>query len=311
MHEPRAYLNGRWLPASRAAIMHFDAGFVLGATVSEQLRTFAGQLFRLDEHLDRLFNSLELVGINPGLSRQELAATATQLASMNHALLAAGDDLGLTIFVTPGPYATLAPANAGGPVVGLHTYPLPFRIWSEKYSHGEHLVVTDVQQVPDRCWPRHLKCRSRMHYFLADQRARQLDPEARAVLLDERGCLTETASANLLVYRRDEGLISPPLAEILPGISRAMVLELAAKLGLRTSERGLSPEDAAGADEILLTSTPSCLLPVTRFQGQAIGTGRPGEVYHRLLDAWGQAVKVDIAAQAIDHAMRPTSVPMP
>ncbi|HWC90060.1 MAG TPA: aminotransferase class IV, partial [Pirellulales bacterium] len=301
----------RWMPASRAAIMHFDAGFVLGATVSEQLRTFAGQLFRLDEHLDRLFHSLELVGVNPGRSQQELGSIATQLASMNHALLVEGDDLGLTIFVTPGPYATLAPPEAGGPVVGLHTYPLPFRIWSEKYSHGEHLVVTDVQQVPERCWPRQLKCRSRMHYFLADQRARQIDPDARAVLADERGCLTETASANLLVFRRGEGLVSPPLADILPGISRATVLELAAGLGIGTAERPLGSEDVAGADEVLLTSTPSCILPVTRFQGLPIGAGKPGEVYHQLLDAWGQAVGVDIAAQAICHATRPTSVPAP
>ncbi|HEY5311994.1 MAG TPA: aminotransferase class IV [Pirellulales bacterium] len=290
--------------------MHYDAGFVLGATVSEQLRTFAGQLFRLDEHLDRLFHSLEFVGVNPGRSRQELGAIAIQLASMNHALLAEGDDLGLTIFVTPGPHATLAPPDGGGPVVGLHTYPLPFRHWSDKYSHGEHLVMTDIEQVPERCWPRHLKCRSRMHYFLADQRARLIDPSARAVLADEQGFLTETASANLLVFRRDEGLVSPPLADILPGISRAVVLELAAGLGIPTSERRLDPADAASADEILLSSTPSCLLPVTQFQSRAIGGGKPGEVYHQLLDAWSQAVGLDIAAQAICHAMRPTSTPM-
>lgn len=311
MHEPRAYLNGRWLPASRAAIMHYDAGFVLGATVSEQLRTFGGELFRLDEHLERLFGSLEVVGVQPGLSRHEMHAIARQLASMNHALLAEGDDLGLTIFVTPGPYSTLAPPQFGGPVIGMHTYPLPFGNWAEKYACGEHLVVTEIRQVPASCWPRHLKCRSRMHYFLADQQARQVDPAARAVLLDEDGCLTETSTSNLLVFRRDEGLLSPPVADILPGISRDVVLELARPLGIAIGERRIRPDDAASADEVMLSSTPSCLLPVTRFQGQPIGSGEPGPIYSRLLEAWSNVVNVNIAEQAATHAVRPTNSVLP
>jgi branched-subunit amino acid aminotransferase/4-amino-4-deoxychorismate lyase len=311
MHEPRAYLNGRWLPASRAAIMHYDAGFVLGATIAEQLRTFAGELFRLDEHLDRLLRSLQFVGIDPGLTRTELESTATQLASMNHGLLDEGDDLGLTIFVTPGPYPTLAPPRDIGPAVGLHTFPLPFGLWADKYSAGQSLVLTDIQQVPERCWPRHLKCRSRMHYYLADQRARLIDPGARALLLDEHGCVTETATANLLLVRRDEGIVSPPLADVLPGISRAMVLALARQLGLDTHERRLTPEDVAGADEVLLTSTPSCLLPVTHFEGKPVGAGQPGEVYRQLLSAWSKAVDVDISVQAARYASRPTTATLP
>jgi branched-subunit amino acid aminotransferase/4-amino-4-deoxychorismate lyase len=288
--------------------MHYDAGFILGATVSEQLRTFDGKLFRLGEHLDRLLASLELVGIHPGLSRQDLESVATQLASMNHGLLADSDDLGLTIFVTPGPYATLAPAAATGPVVGLHTYPLPFHLWADKYEQGESLVVTSIEQVPAGCWPRQLKCRSRMHYYLADKQAREIDPGARALLIDQQGCVTETATANVLVFRRDEGLVSPPLGDIFPGISREMVLELARGLGVRSSERRMAPEEVAAADEVLVTSTPNCLLPVTRFQNTPLGDGRPGDLYRELLRAWSKAVDVEIAAQASQYQSRPERV---
>src|SRR3990172_7172117 len=104
VHEalPVAFMNGRWIPAAELVIPISDAGFVLGATVTEQMRTFRGQVFRLDDHLKRLFRSLEITGIDPGYSSQELAEIAHQAASRNHSLLAADDDLGVGMFVTPG-----------------------------------------------------------------------------------------------------------------------------------------------------------------------------------------------------------------
>ena len=311
MPEPLAYLNGRLLPASQAVVPVYDAGFVQGATVSEQLRTFRGQLFRLDDHLSRLWRSLEIVDIDPGLTRAQLAAAATELVAENHRLLAAGDDLGLAIFVTPGPYATLAPATdpdrqAGstGPTVGMHTYPLPFQLWAEKYERGEALVVPNVRQVPGACWPAELKCRSRMHYFLADRQASALEPGAKALLTDVDGFVSETATANVIAYFAREGLVSPPRSTILPGVSLGMVLELARQLNISASERALSPDDLQAADEVFLSSTPSCLLPVASLDGRAIGAGRPGPIYSRLLHAWGEKVGVDIAAQARQFADR-------
>ena len=101
MSEPLAYLNG-WVPAAQAVVPVYDAGFIQGATVSEQLRTFGGDCFALDRHLARLARSLEIVGIDAGLSIDELGTIATELATHNYRLLAAGDDLGLSMFVTPG-----------------------------------------------------------------------------------------------------------------------------------------------------------------------------------------------------------------
>jgi branched-subunit amino acid aminotransferase/4-amino-4-deoxychorismate lyase len=218
--------------------------------VAEQLRTFGGKLFRLEMHLDRLARSLAIVGVDPGLAREELAQIASELAARNYKLLDPADDLGLTIFVTPGPnpgFAALAPHQ--GPTVCLHTQPIPFSAWAGKYETGDSLVITDVRQIPAACWPPELKCRSRMHYFLADREARQRQPGARALVLDERGMVTEASSANVLAYRRAEGLISPPAERILPGVTVAVVEELAGQHGIPFVHRELTPNDVALADE--------------------------------------------------------------
>jgi len=309
MDEPRAFLNGRWIPGWAAAIPVGDAGFVLGATVAEQLRTFAGKLFRLEDHLARLQQSLAIVGVDPGMTVDRLAAVAQELAARNHRLLAPGDDLGLSILVTPGAYRAYGPSGPASPTVCLHTYPLPFYLWAEKYGRGEALVNSDVEQVSPRSWPPGLKCRSRMHYYLADRRAAGRDPGARALLLDRQGFVTETSTANVLVFRSAEGLISPPAEKILRGISLAVLVELARELGIPTVYRDLTPPEVASADEVLLTSTPVCLLPVTRLDGRPIGDGRPGEVFRRLLAAWSGLVGLDIAGQAKSFAGRDLTDP--
>jgi branched-chain amino acid aminotransferase len=304
MEEPEAFLNGRWIPASAAAIPIGDAGFVLGATVAEQLRTFGGKLFRLEDHLARLQQSLAIVGVDPGMTTGQLAAVARELAARNHRLLAAGDDLGLSILVTPGAYPAYRPSGPASPTVCLHTYPLPFGLWAQKYGRGEALVSSEVEQVSPRSWPPGLKCRSRMHYYLADRRATGSEPGARALLLDREGFVTEASTANVLAFRSWEGLISPPIEKILPGISLAVLAELAGQLGIGTAYRDLRLDELSSAEEVLLASTPTCVLPVTRLDGRPVGGGRPGGVFGRLLAAWSELVGVDIAGQAEQFAGR-------
>jgi branched-subunit amino acid aminotransferase/4-amino-4-deoxychorismate lyase len=299
MPGPIAYLNGQRIPAPQIAISATDAGFIQGVTVAEQLRTFGGKLFRMEMHLSRLRRSLEIVGVDPGLSDADLTRIAGEIAAHNHGLLDPADDLGLTIFVTPGPYPVYAATGArSGPTVGIHTYPLPFANWADKYRTGESLVVTDVMQVPTRCWPPELKCRSRMHYYLADKRAREIEPGARALLLDEGDAVTEASTANILIYRVDTGLISPPKEHILPGVTVAVLEELALQLGIPFLHREMYVEDVAAADEVLLCSTSPCVWSVVRLNGRLIADGQPGPMSRRLRDAWNQMVGLDIEAQA-------------
>ncbi len=305
MSKPLAYFNGNWIPADAAAVSAVDAGFVLGIAVAEQLRTFAGRIFRLKEHLDRLEHSLQIIGVDPGLTQQQWIVIAQELVDKNYHNLKPGDDLGVSIFVTPGIYPSYSPQKKSGrPTVCLHAYPLPFNLWAEKYRVGQALATTEIQQVPGQCWPAELKCRSRMHYYLADKLAQKIDPDARAVLLDSEGYVTEASTANVVIYRKDKGLISPPRKKILPGISLAVLLEIAGRLGMPCSENELTEGDLAAADEIILTSTPMCLLPVTRFNGRPIGGECPGEVFCQLIATWSESVGVDIIAQAERFARR-------
>ncbi len=298
MVDEQAYLNGKFLPASAMRLPPTDAGFVLGVTVAEQLRTFRGELFRLEDHLNRLAHSLKLVGVDPGTDPERMAATARELVAHNRTLLGPEEELGLSVFATPGTYATFAPEGPPEPTLGMHTYRLPFRLWAEKYRTGQALRTASVRQVPRECWPTELKCRSRMHYYLADREAAAQEPGARALLLDLDGRVSEASTANVLVYRRGEGLISPPLERILHGISLDVAFRLAGRLGIGTVFRDLTPAEVAQSDEVLLSSTSPCLLPVTRFDGRPIGTGKPGEVFRSLIAAWSELVGVDIVAQA-------------
>lgn len=294
-----AFVNGRLLPATEVAVPVDDAGFMMGVTIPEQLRTFGGKLFRLEQHLERLFRGLSIVGVEIEFTPNQLADFARELVAHNHRLLPPGDDLGLTLFVTPGPYT----ATAGrGPLVCMHTRPLAHGSFAPLYEHGQDLVTTSIKQIPANCWPTELKCRSRMHYWLADNEAKRISPSARALMLDQDDFVTEASTANLLVYRRDVGLISPPKESILPGISVAMLADLAERCGIPFTHHPLRTDDCLRADEVLLCSTSPCVWPVLRINGQTIGTGSPGEVFGRLIAAWSKHVGIDIVAQAKRHA---------
>ena len=179
----------------------------------------------------------------------------------------------------------------------IHAFPLAFASWAGAYDAGVALRSVSTTQIPPSCWPIELKCRSRMHYHLADREARAAEPGARALLLHADGRVSETSTANVVVVVNG-ALRTPPPGDALAGISLAHLHTLAHGLGIGWQERSLSLADLAAADEILLTSTPNCLLPVTRLDGQAIGDGRPGPLFARLLAAWGRDVGIDIATQA-------------
>lgn len=303
MTEPLAYLNGQFIPGSQAAVSVVDGGFVQGTAVAEQLRTFGGTLFRLEEHVKRLFRSLAIIEVEPPHDDQQLIQIALELTAHNHSLLAVGDDLGLAMFVTPGRYGAMTP-DSQGPTVCMHTFPLRFAVWAAKYRQGESLATTDVEQVSARSWPPELKCRSRMHYYLADRAARFRFPGSRALMTDEDGFVTEATTANIALYSKKAGLGLPPEEKVLPGISLSVLAELADDANISVSQRDLTPLDVAMADEVFLTSTSPCMLPVTRFNGQAIGSGVPGPAFGRFLAAWNELVGLDIVAQAERFASR-------
>jgi branched-subunit amino acid aminotransferase/4-amino-4-deoxychorismate lyase len=295
------------VPASQAHLAIYDAAIVLGATVTEMTRTFRHRLFRLDEHLDRLLRSLRYTRMDTALTKQELAVISHELVEHNARLIDADDELGLIHFVTAGEYPTYAGmagrAARTTPTVCVHTFPMPFELWAKKMTEGAHVVTPSIRHVPPQCYDPKVKYRSRMHYYLADHEARLVAADAIALLLDLDGNVTETGGANFLIVEHGQ-LVSPTLRNILPGISRATAIELAAKLGIPFQARDIQVYSVINADEAFLTSTPYCLMPATRINGLAIGDGRPGPIFRRLMDAWSQEVGLDIIQQILEVGRR-------
>jgi branched-subunit amino acid aminotransferase/4-amino-4-deoxychorismate lyase len=298
MNEVSAYFNGTWVSGSELCISVDDAGFLLGATVTERLRTFRGQPFQLNEHLARLRHSLEIVGLDCEAITDQVAKAVTEFIRRNQVLIDAGDDWSIVAFATPGA------AGKSRPTVCVHGYPLPFLSWAAQYETGLPVVVSRIRQMPPNCLPPELKCRSRMHFYLADREASFKRPGARAILLDQDGFIAEATTANVVVHRKGEGLISPPTEHILAGVSLGVVQELAARIAVPFVTRRLAVDEFCSADEALLTSTSICLLPIVACDGQSIGDGQPGPVFRRLLAAWSEMVGVDIADQARRYSNR-------
>jgi branched-subunit amino acid aminotransferase/4-amino-4-deoxychorismate lyase len=135
-----------------------------------------------------------------------------------------------------------------------------------------------------------------MHWWIAEQQAKDVDPEASALLVDAAGHVTETAAANLAVVK-DGTVLTPPRATVLNGISLRVVEELCGELGIPFAERPLSLVDCQSADEAMLTCTSYCVAGVRRIDGVELPW--PGPVWRRLLAAWSAKVGVDIETQIL------------
>ena len=299
MTEPIAYLNGEYLPISRASLHVFDLGVVGGASVTEMIRTFLHAPFRFDEHLARLEQSLASVGFETGLTMAELKVIGERVVAENAKLIPTPHDLGLIVFVTAGQNLTYL-GHAGRDLarkatVCVHTFPLPFELWAEKYQTGLSLVTVPTRSIPDDVLDSKIKHRSRLHWHIAEREARQIEATASAVLTDHAGHLTETAAGNVWFVRGNT--LFTPGRHILEGISRSVVLELAPELGLTTNIGDYDARELAAADEAFVTTTPACLLPVTKLNGQRIGNGQPGPVFQKLIGCWNQLVGLNIAEQ--------------
>ncbi|MEZ6065077.1 MAG: aminotransferase class IV [Planctomycetaceae bacterium] len=317
MPRAMAYLSGEFLPLEEATVPVWDYGIVQGATVTDMVRTFHGEPFRLESHLARFDRSCQALGIVLPEAQAQLAEIVGDLAGKTADLLGDGRDFGIVMFATPGPYAayspftTVRPLAIGStealavresvpnlrPTLCIHPFALSFSKFAEGYRDGIALASPAVRHVPGSSIPPQVKYRSRLHWYLADREVRRIDPDAAALLLDEHGCVTETNSGNLFAVV-DNHLLIPRAETTLAGISQAYVIELARASGLTSERIDMTPAFLATVHEVFLSSTTYCLLPVTRYDGQVIGDGQPGSIFTRLLAQWSEAVGVDIVGQA-------------
>ena len=300
-NERVVYLNGEYVPESRAQIPITDRGFIYGDAVFDTARTFGGKCYRLAEHVDRLMRSLRYVQIDPGLSAGEFTAIAEDVIERNLHLLGPNEDYWVFLRVTRGPNYPDGPGGDAGPTVIVTCVPLPLAKRAPLFRDGIDVVVPATRRTPPESLNPAAKTHNYLNLIVAGLETQKAAPDAWPVLLDTRGFLTEGSGSNIFLVQG--GKVRTPKAQyILAGVSRAVTLDLCRDIGVDIAEDDLSPFDAATADEAFITSTSLCLCPMRSFNGAAIGDGSvPGPVTAKLIEAYKAEVKTDYVAQYLDH----------
>ncbi len=294
MAEYTAYFNGEWMPFSQVKIDPMDRGFLVGDVIFDVARTFNGKSFRMGQHIDRLYRSLKYVRLDPGLSPREMHDISEEVITRNQEHLGEAGDFTITQFITRGPGQWSR--SAGPPAVCVKAAPVAFGRYASLFKDGAHGVITRTRSYPVDALDPKVKHYSRMNFNLADMEAADVDPEGWPILTDTYGNLTEGTGYN--VFLVTDGVIrTPGDRNILQGISRGMVFDLANQLEIPLVEEDLQPYDMYTADEAFFSSTSPCVLPVTVVDKREVGDGRPGPIVQQLLAAWSESVGMDIVDQ--------------
>jgi branched-chain amino acid aminotransferase len=301
-NQHQVYINGTIVARDEAKISVFDSAVMLGDTVTESTRTFAHKPFKLEQHIARLYKSLKITRINPGMTSDEMLELSLRVLEANQHLLAPDEDCWLVHNISRGlSVAGADPTIQHSPAtIIIFTQPMILTDWARFYVEGCHAVTPMSRAMPSQALDARIKNRSRMAYTLAEIEVKLVDPQAQGILLDIDGNIAENKGGNFFIFA-DGVLKTPVTSNALAGISRATVLELAADLDIPTRECDIQPYDVYTADEAFFTSTPYCIMPATRFNGLPVGDGQVGPVAKSLLAAWSERVGVDIVAQGLNQ----------
>ena len=292
--EPQAYLKGDFVPASQCVLPVYDLGIVLGAAVTDFIRTFNGKPYRIEDHVRRFYRSCRYACIEPPISQEETIDVSSRLIENNQI---PGQELGLIYYMTAGENAIYA-GSAGispdpKPTNVQHTFTLPSALWGSIFTDGVHCVTPYVRHWPPECLSSKIKNRNRLHMWIGDNAAHQVDPGAMALYLDIHGNITETGGSNFVIYR-DGSVISPKKDNILWGISLTVLTEILEEMSIPFREENIQVYDVVSAEEAWIPTTPYCLGPVVKINGTSIGSGKPGPLWRRIISRWSEIVEKDI-----------------
>lgn len=295
MSENLAYVNGEFLPAAEASVTVFDRGLRWGDACYDVERSFGHRIFRLRQHLQRMYRSLRYCRIREPLPIDEMERLTLDLFARNIALVDADDDLEICQIVTRG--TMQAPDT---PNFIIYTRALDYGVINSRVG-GVRLYTAATRRMPPQALNPGAKIANKMSFHVANAEVQARDPEGLPVLLDLHGHVAESSNCNLF-FARDGKLLTPALQFCLPGISRAVTIELAAELGIGVEEGAYTVFDFLNADEIMLTGTTVSFCHATHLDGVAVGHNAPGEMTLRLREAWRKLVGIDFVAQAREHA---------
>ena len=292
------FINGEFVTDKDAVIPIHDKGFTSGDAVFDTARTFSGKVYKLKEHVDRFFMSLNYMQIKSPYTKEELIKYSQQLLDMNVPLLDKNEDYWIFLRITRG---AVNKQGENVPNVIIHCTNIPFKQRANFYDSGMPIIFSSVRRTAHDALSPRAKVNQYINFTMADLEVHNIDKNAKAVLLDKNGNITEGSGANIFIVKNNE-IFTPREQFVLAGIGRSDAMGLAKGLGMTLTEKDLDTYDAFTADEIFITSTSFCIVPVGTVNGRQIGKGDiPGKITKRLQDAFIDSIGFDYVNQYLQY----------
>jgi len=274
--ELEVYVNGKFYPESEAKLSVFDHGLLYGDGVYDTLCGWNGYIFRLQQHVDRLYQSAHAVKLEIPMSKKDtfdrIVETARRTGHKN---------LYLKCYVTRGvgPQPLLDPRNCK-PSVVIFGKPYLWLIDPKKSENGLTAKITNVRRTPDQCIDGKIKNRNYLNIVLAKMEAIESGMDE-AIMPGLDGQILEGPGYNVFMVK-NKVVITPPPGNILMGVTRGACLDMAREFGLETREVLVSVYDLYNADEIFLSSTAGGVVGIRAIDGRKIGDGKPGPITQKM-----------------------------
>lgn len=263
----KIYIDGKYYEKDEAKISVFDHGLLYGDGIFEGIRIYNGKVFRLREHIERLFDGAKAIALTIPLSPEEMEKTVNEAVKMNEK-----KDGYIRLLVTRGK-GDLGVSPSKCPVASVIIIAGDISLYpKEYYEKGIPVMTSSVRRVSPHNFDPRIKSLNYLNNILAKieaDRAGCLE----AIMLNERGFVAECTGDNIFIVKKGTLLTPPPYDSILEGITRGTVLSLASGIGIPVKEISLTQFDLYTADECFLTGTGAELIPVTTIDGRTIGSG--------------------------------------
>jgi branched-chain amino acid aminotransferase len=283
----KIYFNGRLVDSSEALISVFDHGLLYGDGVFEGIRTYDGLIFRMDEHIDRLYRSAGAIELKIPLTKTQMIDAVVKTLKANRL-----KNSYIRLVITRGVGDLgLDPRKCRKPTVFIITHTI--KLYPKKfYDKGLHIITAPTRRNSPKALDPRIKSLNYLNNILAKIDAIKAGTEE-AIMLTCDGYVAECTGDNIFMVK-NRGLMTPPV-EIgaLEGITRDATIGLAGPLEIPFHEKLLRMEDLYGAEEVFLTGTAAEIIPVVKIDRQRIGNGKPGEITLRLMKEFRALTKTD------------------
>ncbi len=283
----KIFLNGSFVNLAQAKISVFDRGFLYGDGLFETMRSYWGEVFRLEDHLDRLFRSAKEIEISFSYTRKELKNIIKRILKINN-LSEAYIRLTLSRGVSETGLISKSKSSATLVIVARKFKPLS----PVEYRRGWRATVVGSRQNQASPVSR-LKSLNFLNNILARKEAKAKGVDE-GILLNTIGDVTEASTSNIFLVKKGIVITPPEGSGLLPGITRRVVLELVTSLGLKVYKRRISLDELMGAEEAFLTNSLIEIMPLVEIDCRRIGKGKPGSLTQRIHKAYKTLVKSEI-----------------